>query len=187
MKTVYIIHGWASSPKGNWFPWIKKELEKKGVRVFVFDMPNTKRPSIESWVKYLEDNVKDADENAYFIGHSVGCQTILRFLEKLHKHKKVGGCFLVAPWFNLVNLDKKETEIIKPWINDNIDFSRVLDHCDNFIAMFSTNDLYVQLSEDKIFKEKLGAKIIHEKNQGHFEEEEEPEILKEILKFLRIH
>ena len=187
MKTVYIIHGWASSPKGNWFPWIKKELEKKGVRVFVFDMPDAKHPSIESWVKYLEDNVKDADENAYFIGHSVGCQTILRFLEKLHKHKKVGGCFLVAPWFNLVNLDKKETEIIKPWINDNIDFSRVLDHCDNFIAMFSTNDLYVQLSEDKIFKEKLGAKIIHEKNQGHFEEEEEPEILKEILKFLRIH
>src|SRR3989344_8170634 len=108
MKTVYIIHGWAGSSKGNWFPWIKKELEKRNVRVFVFDMPDAKHPSIESWVKYLEDNVKDADENAYFIGHSVGCQTILRFLEKLHKHKKVGGCFLVAGWFNIINLSSEE-------------------------------------------------------------------------------
>lgn len=187
MKTVYIIHKWIGSSEEDWIPWLKKELEKRDVRVFAFDMPNPKRPNIESWVKYLEDNIKNVDENAYFIGHSVGCQTILRFLEKLHKHKKVGGCFLVAPWFNLVNLDKKETEIIKPWINDNIDFSRVLDHCNNFVAMFSTNDLYVRLSEDKIFKEKLNARIIHEKNQGHFEEKEEPEILMEVLKFLKIH
>ena len=48
MKKVYIIHGWAGSSKGSWFPWIKEELEKKGVRVFVFDMPDAKHPSIES-------------------------------------------------------------------------------------------------------------------------------------------
>jgi len=187
MKKVYVIHGWAGNSEKNWFPWLKKELEKRGVKTIVFDMPNTKYPKIEEWVKHLVENIKDIDEETYFIGYSVGCQTIIRFMEKLHKHKKIAGCFFIAPWFNLTNLRPKEMEIIRPWINDKIDFSRILDHCDNFVAMFSTNDPYVPISEQKIFKEKLNAKIIHENNQGHFEEEEEPEILSEILKFLKIH
>jgi esterase/lipase len=35
MKKVFIIHGWDGYPEEGWFPWLKKELEKKGFSVFV--------------------------------------------------------------------------------------------------------------------------------------------------------
>src|SRR4030042_2561800 len=121
-------------------------------------------------------------KRAYLIGHSVGCQTIVRFLEKLHKTKRIGGCVFVAGWFDLINLEPEEVEIAHPWINSEIHFERVLEHCNKFLAIFSNNDPYVHLDEVEKFKDKLGAKIIIKRNMGHFEDIIE---LPEILKFVR--
>ncbi len=182
-----MIHGWSESSEDIWFPWLKKELEKHGLKVEVFDMPDTDVPVIEKWVKYLESNVKDVDEETYFIGHSIGCQTILRYLEKLHKYKRIGGCFFVAPWFNLINLEPEEMEIAHPWLNTKTDFSRIHEHCDNFVSLFSDNDPYVPVSDHKIFENDLGSRIIVEKARGHFLEKEEPKILEEAIRFLHAH
>lgn len=178
MKTIYLVHGWGGNPQEHWFPWLKSELLKKGHRVFVFDMPETNNPKIETWVKFLEENVKILDKDTFFVGHSIGCQTILRFLEKLPKQQNIGGCVFVAGWFNLINLEPEEMEIAHPWINSKMDFSRILRHTSNFLAIFSDNDPWVHKEESKIFKENLGAKIILKKNQEHFDSVEKiPEIL----------
>ncbi|MBU4141279.1 hypothetical protein KKE99_00155, partial [Patescibacteria group bacterium] len=29
-KRIFIIHGWEGAPESNWFPWLKKQLEKQG-------------------------------------------------------------------------------------------------------------------------------------------------------------
>lgn len=190
MKKLYMIHGWGGSSEDNWFPWLKSELEKKknNIEIYVFDMPDSETPRIEKWVGYLEEEIKEVDEHTYFIGHSIGCQTIMRFLEKLHKHKKIGGCIFIAGWFNLTKEtyeDEGDKKLMHPWTTRQIDFSRVLDHCDNFLAIFSKNDPYVHISDSKIFEEKLNAKVIIEKNKGHFEDEVQPLILKEALKFIK--
>ncbi len=187
MKKVYMIHGWGENSEDVWFPWLRGELEKKGIPVTVFDMPHTDVPVIEDWVRHLEINIKDVDEETYFIGHSIGCQTIIRYLEKLHREKRVGGCLFVAPWFNLINLEPEEMEIAHPWLNIKTDFGRILEHCNNFLCLFSDNDPFVPQSDHKIFKEDLGAKIIVEKGRGHFLEKQEPKILEEALKFLHVH
>lgn len=177
---------WDGNSEENWYPWLKKELEKRNIKVITFDMPNSEHPKIEEWVKYLEEKIKNVDEETYFIGHSIGCQAILRFLEKLHKHKKIGGCIFVAGWFNLINLEPEEMEIAHPWLNSKIDFLRILDHCNNFLAIFSDDDHYVPLSDSEIFRKDLYAKIVIEKKKGHFTEKTEPSILAETLKFLKI-
>ncbi len=180
MKKAYLVHGWGGNGSGGWFDWLKSELKEKGFEVISFDMPDTDNPKIETWVKFLEENIdiEGIDEESYFIGHSIGCQTIIRFLEKLHKHKRVGGCVFVAGWFDLINLEPEEMEIAHPWINSQIHFDRILDHCNNFLALFSSNDPYVHLDEAEKFKKNLGAKIIIKKNLGHFNETNSiPEIL----------
>lgn len=184
MKKVFLIHGWGGTGSGGWFDWLKQELPKKGFAVESFDMPETETPKIENWVGFLEKkiNLDEIDENTFFVGHSIGCQTIMRFLEKLHKHKKVRGCVFVAGWFDLINLEKEEMEIAHPWINLEIHFDRVLDHCNNFLCLFSDNDPYVSLDEVEKFKENLGAKIIIKKGKEHFNNVLE---IPEILEFVK--
>jgi len=183
MKKAYLIHGWGSSSKEPWFIWLERELRKKVFEVHAFDMPNTAHPKIEEWIDYLHNyiDLDSLNEHTFFVGHSIGAQTILRFLEKLHKHKRIGGCIFVSPWLDLVNLDPEELEIAHPWINSQINFERVLNHDTNFTCIFSDNDPYVHLDEAKKFKEKLGARIIVKRGKGHFDAEagivEIPEIL----------
>src|SRR3989338_3050206 len=82
MKRIFIIHGWDFNPKMNWYPWLKKKLEKEGFKVIVPEMPNTSKPKINEWVSHLKKVIGKLDENTYFVGHSMGNQTIMRYLEK---------------------------------------------------------------------------------------------------------
>lgn len=184
MKKVYLIHGWGGSSKGGWFDWLKNELKKNNIEVYSFDMPDTNHPKIEGWVGYLKKNVKNIDEETYFVGHSIGCQTILRFLESLDENFKIGGCAFVAGWFNLrgdLAEDEEDVEIARPWIETPIDTEKVKKTTTNFLALFSDDDPFVPVSEIDIFKKRLGSKTILKKNKEHFNEESE---IKEVLEFI---
>ena len=188
MKKAYLIHRWEGNPENCWFPWLKKELEAKGFAVVVPAMPNTDEPRIEEWVGHLKEIVKDVDEETYFIGHSIGCQAIMRFLETL-ENVKVGGLVFVAGFFNLPNLEtQEEKDIAKPWIENPIDTDKIKKMSKKITCIFSDNDPDVPLSDIDLFKERLGAKIIIEKGKGHFDEDsgvmELGVVLEEMEKFL---
>lgn len=183
MKKVYLVHGWGGSSSGGWFDWLKIG-GKKRIEVQAFDMPDTDNPKIEAWVNFLEEKISDIDEETFFVGHSIGCQTILRFLEKLPENIRVGGCIFVAGWFNLNDEtyeDNEDKETAKPWLETPIDFGKIKKHTQNFLAIFSDDDPYVPLSDVELFKEKLNAEIIIKNNKGHFTEEKE---IKEVLDFI---
>src|SRR3989338_8245233 len=106
MKRVFLIHGWDGYPEEGWFPWLKKELEEKWFKVFVPQLPDAANPRIEKWVPVLARIVGVADEQTYFVGHSIGCQTIARYLETLPEGQKIVGAVFVAGFFERVNLEK---------------------------------------------------------------------------------
>ena len=168
MKRVILVHGWGGNPKEPWFVWIKKELEKRNFKVIIPKMPNSDYPKIKLWVNHLKKVIKNPDENTYLIGHSIGCQTVLRYLEKINK--KIGGCILVAGFFDLKNLETVEVKkIAKPWLKNDINFNKIKRNTKKFVAIFSDNDPFVSLDNAKTFRNKLNAKIIIEHNQGHFD------------------
>lgn len=78
-KRAFLIHGWGGSPNKDWMPWAKKELEQKDFEVIVPALPETEYPKIEAWVLYLSRVIGESKETDILIGHSMGCQTILRF------------------------------------------------------------------------------------------------------------
>ncbi|MBI2613301.1 MAG: serine hydrolase family protein [Candidatus Levybacteria bacterium] len=189
-KRVFIVHGWDGSPKSDWLPWLQKELQNRDFEVLVPKMPNPEEPKIETWVPYLANSVGEVDENTFFVGHSIGCQTILRFLEGLPKDKKVGGAVFVAGFSStgkstLKGLTEEEKEIIAPWLNAPINLEKVKPHLPKSVAIFSDNDLYVPLSNKDVFEEELGTKTIIEHAKGHFTDESHitqlPIALKSIL------
>ena len=126
-KRVFIIHGWDGYPEEGWFPWLKKELEQKGFQVYIPAMPEPAEPKIEAWVSYLSEIVGDVDGDTFFVGHSIGCQAILRYLESLSADKKIGGTVLVAGWLTRLtgDLGAGEMEIARPWIETPIDHDKI--------------------------------------------------------------
>jgi uncharacterized protein len=191
MKKLYLVHGWGGSDTNEgWWGWVKREAKRRGYNVISFDMPNPDEPMIEEWVGFLQDNVKDIDEETYFLGWSIGGQTIMRFLEGLPKGKKIGSVVFVAGWFNLMDTAwesdvpeeiEEEKRLAKPWIETPIDFEKIKSRANNFLAIFSEDDPCVPLSDKELFEKNLGAKTIVKSGEGHFDASEEIEEIFEIL------
>jgi predicted alpha/beta hydrolase family esterase len=189
MKRVFIVHGWDGSPNEGWFPWLKRNLKKAGYKVEVPKMPHASTPRINAWVSKLKKITKRPDEVTYFVGHSIGCQTILRYLETLPKNTKIGGAVFVAGWFTLKNLEtKEERAIAKPWMTKPIDYKKVK-RFKRFTALFSSNDPFVPRQNEILFRKRLGAKIIRLQNKGHFSGSDNikklPIVLKEIKTLIK--
>ena len=152
--------------------WLKVSLEEKGYEVIAPEMPEPAIPKIESWVEKLKDVILP-DKETILIGHSIGCQAILRYSQTLNEDIKIAGAVLIAPW---MELDKQTTEeegqevveIAKPWMETPIDFQKVKSHLGKVVAIFSDNDPYVPLSQKDLFKNELGAETIVENGKGHF-------------------
>lgn len=167
-KRAFIIHGWGGNPEEGWFPWLKQQLIHKGYKVFVPAMPETDNPTITAWVEKMIEIIGKPNEETTLIGHSIGCQTILRYLENLPIGEKINQAIFVAGWLHLKGLEENEVPVAKPWLNTPINFEKIKTHCQRFVAIFSDDDYYVPLEDAQEFEEKLGAKIIIEHNKKHF-------------------
>ena len=102
-KRVFIIHGWGGGPKNDWIPWAILQIIDMGFDVISPQMPDTDNPQIGLWTKKLKELVGQPQKSDILIGHSIGCQTILRFLEKLPDGQKIDKVIMVAPWIILTN------------------------------------------------------------------------------------
>lgn len=189
-KRVFIVHGWGGSPDEPIHKWLKKELEKnKDIKVVCPVMPDSEYPEIDPWVKCLSKHVGKCDENTFFFGHSIGCQTIMRYLQTLNDNQKSGGAIFLSGWFNLDNLESQEKMIAKPWIETSIDFKKIRNVCKKFEVIISDDEPYGYVNENSNkFKKELNANVTIESNKGHFTEEygvtQIPEVLNKLLKLI---
>ena len=91
MYNYFIIHGTNGSAKGNWFPWLKAELEKQNKKCIVPQFPVGDEQSYDSWKelldKYLEKG--EINEHTIFIAHSIAPIFVIKYI--LEKKIKVSG------------------------------------------------------------------------------------------------
>lgn len=193
-KRIIIVHGWGGTPEEAWFPWLKKNLEQQGYTVVIPQLPDTHHPRIQNWVPALSEAVGTADEQTYFVGHSMGCQTIARYIEALPAGTKVGGAVFVAGFFKSLTGMEDDADVQatdKHWLDAPVDLELVKTHLPKSIAIFSDDDPYVPMENIDDFRVKLGSEIIVEHNKGHFSGDldkafEVPVILEKVLGLLNI-
>lgn len=166
MQKVYIIHGYDAHPQKHWFVWLKNELEKdNNVSVDILNLPNANNPTLESWINALNEQINKIDENTFFIGHSLGCITTLRYLEGLDS-KKVGGVLLVSgfdkPLSILPSLD--------PFVKEPLDYKKLQKNIKQKIVLSAKDDEIVPTELSKDLAKNLGAEFIQAKQGGHFME-----------------
>lgn len=182
MNKIFMVHCWDGTKDDGWYPWLDEKISDENSKVIRFNMPNTENPKIEEWVSELDKQVDILDENTYFIGHSIGCQTILRYLETKNIDK-IGGILFVAPWLDLLPKaigDEDSYNTAYPWIHTEINFNKIKSITDNINCIFSDNDYFVSLEQKERFEELLNAKTIIVSDKGHISAEDGVNELSEI-------
>jgi len=180
MKRAIILHGWEGHPGDAWFPWLKTELKKLGMKVEVPQMPNTNKPQMSEWLPHLEKVVGEPDKNLVLIGHSLANITFLRLLERMVEGAKVGKVVMVAGFIDPLGFKELESFFQSP-----IEWDKIRQHCDSFVAINSDDDQYVPLKHVDIFKEKLGAKVVIEHDKRHMGPEDKTMELPSVLEAVK--
>jgi predicted alpha/beta hydrolase family esterase len=166
-KRVFLVHGWEGSPDKGWRPWLKAELEKRGYKVVALSMPNPVNPTRNTWIAHLVKKIGEVSGSDYFVGHSLGCITILRYLESLRNNQKVGGVVLVAGFGHDLEYPDYKGEL-SSFFDTPINWEKIKMGGRKFIAIHSDNDPWVPLKHNDLFKEKLGAEGIIEQGKIHY-------------------
>lgn len=175
MKNALILHGAGNDHTGNWLPWLKDELEKKGYKVWSPDLPNSDVPNLRDWLETIFSN-KDwnFDRESIIIGHSAGATFILRILEELPDNVKINKAVLVAGPANMGTIPDYfpyKREMVTPPFN----WIKIKNSCEKFYFVHSDNDKYLCGEENgKFFQKNLGGELILKHGQGHFNLEVSP-------------
>tara|TARA_Y100000310_G_scaffold291208_1_gene318992 strand:+ start:2570 stop:3130 length:561 start_codon:yes stop_codon:yes gene_type:complete len=168
MGNVFIIHGTEGNPEGNWFPWIKGELEKLGHIVFVPKFPTPEGQSLNSWLDTFENYINKINEDTVFVAHSLGPAFVLNVLERIDK--KVKACFFVSGFISLLGNEHYDN-LNRSFIDKEFDWKKIKKNCNKFIVINSKDDPYVPFEEGKKLADRLNAEFIALDKAGHINTE----------------
>lgn len=186
--TIYLVPRWAGNAHSDWYDWLALELNNRyQIEISILDMPDWKEPDIEKSQKFLVENITNLDENTYFIGHSVGCQAILRFIDsKLSDNPtlRIGGFLFVAAW---LKVDKPWISL-KPWLNhQQLNFELISKQVISRKVILSDNDPFTSdFAENKRdWETLLDSNVTVYPNRQHFNRLMESEVLSEVETLLK--
>lgn len=182
MKFV-IIHGSYGSPQENWFPWLKKELEKLGQKVIIPQFPCEdwekvnktglkffpKRQNLTNWIATFEKKVLpkiNNDGKICFIGHSLGPVFILHLITKYHL--KLDCAYFVAPFLKVINGRWQFYLVNNTFYKIDFNFEKIRRLIPKSYVYCSDNDPYLPKKYSLEFANKMKSELITVKNAGHF-------------------
>lgn len=93
---LIIVHGFMASPANHWFTWLKARAEALGMEVVIPAMPDSAAPDAQRWQETLRQQVGQVDDRTFFVGHSLGCITALRYLSQRPDKERAGGIIMVS-------------------------------------------------------------------------------------------
>jgi predicted alpha/beta hydrolase family esterase len=186
MRNIFIFHGTGGYPQENWFPWLKTNLEAKGLEVFVPHFPTPEGQSFEAWVEVLKPYLDKINSQTIMVGHSLGGEFLLKFLETFDYKIKVAG-FVATPIGvrPILNYDR-DAEFVHGF---KFNWEKIKPKAQNFIVYHSDNDPYVGLGNGQELAKNLGTNLSFIPNAGHFNKAsgytEFPDLLNNIKKYLK--
>ncbi|QIH34555.1 alpha/beta fold hydrolase [Sphingobacterium sp. DR205] len=182
MKKAVLIHGFNGDPKEGWKPWLKDELEKNGFQVIVPSMPSPSKPKLDEWIQTLSKTIGNPSEDLYLVGHSLGCATILRYLEQLQDKQKIGGAIFVAGFTSNLGICD-----LSNFFQNCFKWEKIKSGANSFAALHSSNDPFVSIHYTEFFRDYLDSSILIEQDKGHFFETDGVTELPSVLEILLLN
>ncbi len=180
MKTALILHGTLGSPQGNWFQWLKTELEAEGMKVWLPKLPHAEQPSLGQWSKFVHKECPFAiNEDTLIIGHSSGA--ILALILAQNNFEPIGGIVCVSVFHdNSLNWEPNGR-----LFDQRFEWDAIRANAKKLLFIHSDNDPYVPLDQAQYVADHCKAELITIPGQGHFNLEQS-EKYKEFPKLIEI-
>ena len=180
MKTILILHGTLGSPKGNWFQWLKTELEAEDLEVWLPQLPDALQSSLREWANFVHNNCPfEINEETLIVGHSSGA--ILSLILAQQNAAPVGGVIAVSVFHD----NSLNWEANSRLFDIGFDWSAIQQNTKKLLFIHSDNDPYVPLEQAQYVADNCKAEMVIIPNQGHFNLEKGPEY-KEFPKLLEL-
>lgn len=177
---VFIVHGYTAAPSSHWFPWLAERLRERGAAVDVIPLPNSDKPDPHAWDECLRDHIGVPDEGTHFVAHSLGCVSLLKYLQAWPHEVRIGTLILVAGFADrLLNFPE-----LDPFVTTPVDFATVQRLTKDRHVFVSDNDVYVHPHHTEKLAEDLQARLHRKPGAGHFLGSEGFERLDEVLALL---
>ncbi|MCK6588175.1 MAG: alpha/beta hydrolase [Polyangiaceae bacterium] len=187
MRRLRIVPRWAGHPESDFYPWLTRALlegeERSPYRdVRALAMPDPNLPTIDAWVGRLSAELErdlGAAQETVLVGHSVGCQALLRYLASLPQGVTFRGALLVAGWLSI----DTPWDSIRPWIETSFDLARARERVSDLVVLLSDNDPFTaDYQENKrAWEERAAARVVVAPGAKHFNAAEEPAVLDILL------
>lgn len=161
---IYIIHGYSASPADHWFSWLKEKLEEENNEVTIIDLPTPLTPNPKEWDEALKKQIKTIDENSFFIAHSLGCITLLKFLEGTFLLKKIAGYMLISAF----NTSLPKLKQLDSFLESRLDYKKLENITKNKILIGAKDDYIVPIILSERLSFLLNADFIRLEKGGHF-------------------
>ena len=176
------LHGWEGTSQSNFFPWLKSELESRGAKVTVLDLPNTENPKEFEQVDFVSANYV-FDENTVVIGHSLGTVIGLKLIQKLKGQ--------IKEFISIAGFADVEWKVELPFTQDfnfNFDFTSINKNCAKFTVINTLDDLFVNTKQAEFLANKLNTKVtILESTENHFGGEVEQNLLDSLFPKIKVY
>ena len=179
VSNYIILHGSFGSKDGNWFPWLKNELENKKIEVNVPQMPiGVGNQNYENWSDEL--GKLNLNEDTIIIAHSIAPVFVCKYL--INNKIKVKRLIFVCGFNNYLGIDPDFDAVNEPMFID--DLEDIKNYCDDIICFYSDNDPYVKFDIEKSFADSITNNQFIVRNGGHINAESGYTKFEEILKFI---
>lgn len=163
MKTAIILHGTLGSPDGNWFKWLKSELENKGLEVWLPQLPHAEQPSLNDWYTFIQKECPFAiNEDTLIVGHSSGA--ILALIIAQNNMEKVGAIVDVSVFHD----NSLQWEPNSKLFDVKFDWQAIQQGTNKLLFVHSDNDPYVPLDQAQYVATNCAAELVLVPSQGHF-------------------
>jgi hypothetical protein len=156
-------------------------------------MPSPDHPVISEWISFIAKLVGEPDDETTLVGHSLGCQGVLRYLETLGTAgKSVAKTVLVAGIFPTgmspadADMETGGDSALDPWFSEGLDPAKVKNATGTCTVILSDDDPYISVDRAKaVFRATIDPKIIVEHGLGHFNEDDRlvelPSVLEAVI------
>lgn len=163
MKTAIILHGTLGSPDGNWFQWLKEELEKRGMNVWLPQLPHAEQPSLQEWQQFIKEQCPfPVGQDTLVVGHSSGA--ILALMLAQNTTEKIGAIVGISVFHD----NSLQWEPNDKLFDVHFDWPAIRHGVNKLVFIHSDNDPYVPLDQAQFVSTSTDAKMVIIHGQGHF-------------------